>query len=64
MASARARWPFSMEIEHKVILPIWHQITVDEVSRFSPTLAGRYAARASEGVDAVVDKILKAIMPV
>jgi hypothetical protein len=52
-----------MEIDRKVILPIWHEITVDEVTRFSPTLAGRYAAKASEGVDAVADKILEAITP-
>lgn len=27
----------------KVILPIWHKITKDEVLRFSPTIAGRFA---------------------
>lgn len=27
----------------KVILPIWHDITKDEVQAFSPTLAGRKA---------------------
>jgi hypothetical protein len=62
------KWPqreldglLSMEIDRKIILPVWHQITYDDVSRFSPTLAGRYAAKASEGVDAVADKILAAI---
>jgi TIR domain len=64
------KWPqreldglLSMEIDRKVILPVWHEITVEEVSRFSPSLAGRYAAKASEGVDAVADKILQAITP-
>jgi len=29
----------------KVILPIWHKITVDEVRQHSPILAGRMAAK-------------------
>jgi hypothetical protein len=64
------KWPqreldglLSMEIDSKVILPVWHEITSDEVSKFSPTLAGRYAAKASEGVEAVADKIFQAITP-
>ena len=65
------RWPqreldglLSMEIDRKVILPVWHKISFEEVSSFSPTLAGRYAAKASEGAEAVADKILDAIGPI
>jgi hypothetical protein len=64
------QWPqreldglLAKEIDRKVILPVWHEITFTEVSKFSPTLAGRYAAQASEGVEAVADKILLAIRP-
>jgi hypothetical protein len=32
---------------HKVILPIWHKITKDEVLRFSPTLADKMALNTS-----------------
>jgi len=28
---------------HKVILPIWHKISKDEVLKFSPTLADKMA---------------------
>ena len=45
----------------KVILPIWHNLTRDEVCCYSPTLAGRYAALSSDGIDTVVTKILDAI---
>jgi hypothetical protein len=62
------QWPqqeldglLAKEIDRKVILPVWHDIVFAEVSKFSPTLAGRYAAQASEGVEAVADKILLAI---
>ena len=32
---------------HKVILPIWHKISLDEVLRFSPTLADKLAFNTS-----------------
>jgi len=32
---------------HKVILPIWHKITKDEVLKFSPTLADKMALNTS-----------------
>jgi hypothetical protein len=51
----------AMEIERKVILPVWHQITEGEVRSFSPTLAGRLAAKTTDGVDVVADKIVRAI---
>lgn len=45
----------------KVILPIWHNLTRDEVCSYSPTLAGRYAALSSDGIASVVTKIFEAI---
>jgi hypothetical protein len=42
----------------KAILPIWHQIDRDAVTRHSPLLAGRLAARSSDGIEAIVEKIM------
>ncbi len=47
----------------KVILPVWHNITREEVARFSPTLADRYAASTKEGMDTVVAKIMQVVRP-
>lgn len=45
----------------KVILPVWHGITYEEVRGYSPILAGRVAAKSSEGLDAVVRKLREAM---
>jgi hypothetical protein len=50
------------EVEgEKVILPIWHNVSREEVCRYSPTLADRVAASSADGTDVVVAKILEAI---
>lgn len=41
----------------KVILPVWHKITYEEVAARSPLLAGRIAAESREGIPAVVAKL-------
>ncbi len=45
------------EAASKVILPVWHDITVEQVRRHSPILADRLAAHWSDGIDAVVSQI-------
>lgn len=45
---------------NKVVLPVWHEITKEEVQSFSPILADRLAVSTVQGVDYVVDEILKA----
>ena len=45
----------------KVILPIWHNITVEELRTRSPTLADRIATRSSNGIDRVVDDLAQVI---
>jgi len=45
----------------KVILPIWHNIDVDEVRRHSPTLADRVAAKSRDGLGVVVQDLLRVI---
>jgi len=45
----------------KAILPIWHDITKDEIAARSPTLADRVAGRSTDGVPALVDQILRVL---
>ena len=45
---------------HKLILPVWHNVDHSAVADYSPTLAGYVAARSSNGVESVVDEIVKA----
>lgn len=47
----------------KRILPVWHEVGAQEVSRFSPTLAGKLAAQTRHGLTSVVDKIVDAAAP-
>lgn len=43
---------------HKVILPIWHKITKDEVMRYSPTLADKMALNtATYTIDDIVSQL-------
>jgi hypothetical protein len=65
------RWPqteldglFAREMAgRKVILPIWHNVTREDVLQFSPILAGKLAAPTDEGVEAVAAKIYAAVRP-
>lgn len=41
-----------------VILPVWHDVTLAEVARISPSLAGRRAACTSNGLTAVAGDLL------
>ena len=47
----------------KVILPVWHNITVDEIREYSPTLADRIAALSERGLEYVVEELLRVITP-
>jgi CBS domain-containing protein len=47
----------------KVILPIWHKITREEIARYSPILADRMAARTEDGIDSVVRDIVDVLDP-
>jgi hypothetical protein len=52
----------AMEISSgKVILPIWHNVSKEDVSDFSPILADRLAVSSDKGMDRVVNEILAAI---
>lgn len=45
----------------KAILPIWHEIDRDVLTKFSPTLADKLAVNSKEGVTVIVDKILESL---
>lgn len=45
----------------KVILPIWHNVSRDEVLKFSPTLADRLAVSTSRGIKHVAEQIIIAV---
>jgi TIR domain len=45
----------------KVILPIWHGMTVSDVRKQSPLLADRVAIRWEDGLAAVVDAIIAVV---
>jgi len=45
----------------KVILPVWHNVDRDFVLQYSPILADRLAVSTGEGLDKVVEEILKAV---
>jgi hypothetical protein len=49
--------------DRKVILPIQHEISSDEVARYSPTLADRFALKSSEGIPFIVEHLLSVIRP-
>lgn len=46
----------------KVILPVWHRITRQQVVGYSPLLADRLAAASDRGLDYVVAELLRAIV--
>lgn len=45
----------------KVILPVWHNVTREDVQHYSPILAGLVAAPTSRGLPYVVSEILKVV---
>jgi hypothetical protein len=45
----------------KVILPVWHGVSAQDVSSFSPILADRVAVRSEQGLDTVVARILEVL---
>jgi hypothetical protein len=45
-----------------MILPVWHQVSVTDVTAYSPILADRVAASTDDGIDAVGRAILKVVL--
>lgn len=47
----------------RVILPVWHNITVQEVLEYSPPLADTLAVNSADGIDKIGNSLLDAIKP-
>lgn len=49
------------ESGQQMVLPIWHNVTAEDVRKVSPSLAGRIATNFSRGVDKVTEDLLRAM---
>ncbi len=49
------------EDTEKFILPIWHNVTREDVLKFSPTLAGKLAVSTNQGIELVAGQVIRAI---
>jgi hypothetical protein len=45
----------------KVLLPVWHKLTLAEVTARSPILAGRLAVSSTKGIPFIVEQILEVV---
>jgi hypothetical protein len=54
---------FTREILEKanIILPVWHDVSSEEVYEYSPNLLDRFAANTSDGLEAVSRKLVEAL---
>ena len=67
----RKKWPIRElsalisreDAEEKVILPIWHRITKDEVLDSFPLMADKLAVMSKEGMPNVIRRILEVVKP-
>ena len=46
---------------NKVILPVWHQIGIDDIRKFSPILADRIGVPSDQGVRHVAAQLVRAM---
>jgi hypothetical protein len=53
-----ARW---IAGEPNVILPVWHEVDFDAVRSFSAPLAGLVAAKSSDGVEVIAERIVRVL---
>jgi TIR domain len=49
--------------DRKIILPAWHEVGAEDVRKFSPPLANKLTISTADGLDKVVEAILKIIPP-
>lgn len=65
------QWPqkelnalYSLEVDgQSVILPVWKDIGRNEIRKYSPLLADKFAAQAYEGIDKVTSQLVEVIDP-
>ena len=46
----------------KIILPIWHNISAQEIRKYSPMLADRFAIDSAVGIEKIVEGLLTSIL--
>lgn len=51
------------EMGEKVLLPVWHGLSAQEIVRHSPLLAARLAANTTTGLENVAEALLRAMRP-
>ena len=49
--------------KERKILPVWHNITHDEILEYSPSIADLYSIKSQLGLEYVVEKLLEVIKP-
>ncbi|NIO20250.1 MAG: TIR domain-containing protein [Candidatus Aenigmarchaeota archaeon] len=49
--------------KERKILPVWHNVTYDEILEYSPSIADLYSINSQLGLEYVVDKLLEVIKP-
>jgi len=47
----------------KVVLPVWHKLTLSDVQRYSPILASRVGLSFEQGIERTIDAILRVVAP-
>jgi CheY-like chemotaxis protein len=49
--------------DREIILPVWHNLTFDDIRREAPMLLDRYAARSLDGLEIVLKNLLRELRP-
>jgi hypothetical protein len=62
-AELNALFAREMASGEKVILPIWHNVTLAQMLQFAPIQADKVAAKSSEGIPNVAKKLVAVIRP-
>jgi hypothetical protein len=51
----------ALERGKRRLLPVWHDVEQADVAEYSPTVAGRFASRSTDGVPHVADELVRVI---
>jgi hypothetical protein len=51
-----------LESKDKRIMPVWHGLTAEEIRRYAPLIADKYAVSSEKGIDAIVAAVKRALM--
>jgi hypothetical protein len=50
-----------VNLHERIILPIWHNISKEEIQKYSPILADTVAAKSSDGIENIATKLYREI---